>query len=191
MLQRIAQSLRRIHQAGAVEATFSPFRVVEAYALTAQRHGGRLPAAFERAQPIAGAIERALPDEPLVLCHNDLLNANFIDDGASIRIVDWEYAAMGDRYFDFGNFAVNHQLSETDEGTLLAAYFGRVTSGQLARLRLMRIMSDFREAMWGVVQTAISDLDVDFAAYAERHFERMLGAASDPRFDDWLSEAAR
>ena len=191
MLQRIAQSLRRIHQAGAVEATFSPFRVVEAYALTAQRHGGRLPAAFERAQPIAAAIERALPDEPLVLCHNDLLNANFIDDGASIRIVDWEYAAMGYRYFDFGNFAVNHQLSETDEGTLLAAYFGRVTSGQLARLRLMRIMSDFREAMWGVVQTAISDLDVDFAAYAERHFERMLGAASDPRFDDWLSEAAR
>jgi thiamine kinase-like enzyme len=190
MLQRIAQALRRIHQAAPVPATFSPFRVVEAYALTTQRHGGRLPAAFERARPIAREIETALPSEPPVLCHNDLLNANFIDDGATIRIVDWEYAAMGDRFFDFGNFAVNHQLSETDEMTLLAEYFGRVTPSQQARLRLMRIMSDFREAMWGVVQQAISTLDVDFDAYARRHFDRLFTAAGDPRFDDWLRQAA-
>lgn len=189
MLQRIAHSLRRVHQAGVVDANFSPFRVVEAYATTATRHGGRLPPAFERAQPIAAAIEQALPHEALVLCHNDLLNANFIDDGSTIRIVDWEYAGMGDRFFDFGNFAVNHQLSEIDEARFLAAYFGRATLAQQARLRLMRIMSDFREAMWGVVQTAISELDVDFVAYADRHFERLLGAASDARFDDWLRQA--
>ena len=37
----------------------------------------------------------------------------------------------------------------------------------------MRIMSDFREAMWGVVQQAISELDFDFAEYAEEHFARV------------------
>ena len=190
MLERIAQSLRRIHQAGSIAAGFSPFRVVEAYALTATRHGGQLPAAYERARPIAVDIERALRSEPAVLCHNDLLNANFIDDGASIRIVDWEYAGMGDRFFDFGNFAVNHQLSEEDEGRLLSAYFGRVTGGQHARLRLMRLMSDYREAMWGVLQQAISELDFDFAAYAGKHFDRLLTAAGDPRYDDWLRQAA-
>jgi thiamine kinase-like enzyme len=190
MLERIAHSLRRIHQSGAVLAHFSPFRVVEAYAVTAIRHGGRLPAAHERAQPIAQVIERSLRPEPPVLCHNDLLNANFIDDGATIRIVDWEYAGMGDRYFDFGNFAVNHQLSEDDERRLLAAYFGRVTGGQHARVRLMRLMSDFREAMWGVVQDAISELDFDFSAYAGKHFDRLLNGASDPRFNDWLNQAS-
>jgi thiamine kinase-like enzyme len=189
MLQRIADALRRIHQAGSVEATFSPFRVVEAYALTTKRHGGELPAAFERAQPIAHRIEQALSEEPAVLCHNDLLNANFIDDGATIWIVDWEYAGMGDRFFDFGNFAVNHQLSELDESRLLAAYFGRTTPAQHARLRLMRVMSDFREAMWGVVQRTVSTLDVDFDAYGQRHFDRMFSAASNPRFDDWLRQA--
>src|SRR6202171_5841270 len=126
MLERIAQSLRRIHQAGSMVARFSAFRVVEAYALTTTRHGGKLPASLERARPIAVDIERALPLEPLVPCHNDLLNANFIDDGATIRIVDWEYAGMGDRFFDLGNFAVNHQLTEEDEGRLLSAYFGRL-----------------------------------------------------------------
>jgi len=190
MLERIAQSLRRIHQAGNIAAGFSPFRVVEAYALIATRHGGQLPAAHERARPIALDIERALRPEPAVLCHNDLLNANFIDDGASIRIVDWEYAGMGDRFFDFGNFAVNHQLSEDDEGRLLSAYFGRLTGGQYARLRLMRLMSDYREAMWGVLQQAISELDFDFAGYAAKHFDRLLTAAGDPRYDDWLQQAA-
>ena len=190
MLDRIAQSLRRIHQAGSIAAGFSPFRVVEAYALLTTRHGGRLPAALERARPIGVDIERALRPEPLVFCHDDLLNANFIDDGVSIRIVDWEYAGMGDRFFDLGNFAVNHQLTEDDEGRLLSAYFGRLVSSQYARLRLMRIMSDFREAMWGVLQQAISDLDFDFEGYAGKHFDRLLLAAGDPRYSDWLEQAA-
>src|ERR1700738_3642435 len=41
MLERIAQSMRRIHQSGSIASAFSPFRVVEAYALTTIRHGGR------------------------------------------------------------------------------------------------------------------------------------------------------
>ncbi|MDQ6712335.1 MAG: phosphotransferase [Candidatus Dormibacteraeota bacterium] len=190
MLERIAQSLRRIHQAGSIGSEFSPFRVVEAYALNAIRHGGRLPAAHERSHAIAMAIEGALSPQPPVLCHNDLLTANFIDDGVSIRIVDWEYAGMGDRFFDFGNFAVNHQLTEDDETSLLMAYFGRVAAGQHARLRLMRLMSDYREAMWGVLQQAISELDFDFSGYAAKHFDRLLAGAADPHFRDWLEEAA-
>jgi hypothetical protein len=47
---------------------------------------------------------------------------------------------------------------------------------------LMRFMSDFREAMWGIVQLAISELDFDFAAYAEEHFERLARTAAEPRF---------
>ena len=51
----------------------------------------------------------------------------------------------------------------------------------------MRFMSDFREAMWGVVQQAISELDFDFEAYADEHFERMLRTASEPRFQKALA----
>jgi thiamine kinase-like enzyme len=189
MLGRIAQSLRRIHQAGSIASTFSPFRVGEAYAITTTRHGGRLPAAYENARTLAGVVERALSPQAPVLCHNDLLNANFIDDGVMIRIVDWEYAGMGDRFFDFGNFAVNHQLTEDDESALLMAYFGHVAAAQLARLRLMRLMSDYREAMWGVLQQAISELDFDFSAYAGKHFDRLLAGAAHPRFGDWLEQA--
>jgi hypothetical protein len=46
----------------------------------------------------------------------------------------------------------------------------------------MRFMSDFREAMWGVVQGVVSELDFDFGAYATEHFERMQRTADEAGF---------
>ena len=40
-------------------------------------------------------------------------------------------------------------------------------------------MSDFREAMWGVVQTSVSELDFDFRGYAGKHFERLARTGAD------------
>ena len=53
----------------------------------------------------------------------------------------------------------------------------------------MRFMSDFREAMWGVVQSGISELDFDFEGYGAKHFGRLSEAGADPRFEHWLREA--
>ena len=65
---------------------------------------------------------------------------------------------MGDRYFDLANFAVNNELDEAQQAELLERLLRRAaaTSGGSATLRLMRFMSDFREAMWGVVAGASS-----------------------------------
>ena len=73
---------------------------------------------------------------------------------------------------------------------LLELYFGRETPANAARLQLMRIMSDFREAMWGVVQQALSTLDFDYVDYAARHFTRCLASADDRRFPTWLRDSA-
>jgi thiamine kinase-like enzyme len=175
---RAGTTLRAVHAGPRFPGRFNPFRVVEAYAATALAHGVHVPPAYHEAQDCAARIERRLGQRPVCPCHNDLLNANFIDDGERIRIVDWEYAGMGDPYFDLGNFAVNHQLDEAGEDELLAAYGG----DDRETLMLMRFMSDFREAMWGVVQQGISELDFDFRAYADEHFQRLERAASEPRF---------
>ena len=105
-------------------------------------------------------------------------------------IVDWEYAGMGDPFFDLGNFAVNNELADADEDRLLEAYFGEpATPRRRAALKLFRFMSDFREAMWGVVQTSVSELDFDFTEYADKHFKRLTETGGDPRFRTWLEEA--
>ena len=73
---------------------------------------------------------------------------------------------MGDPFFDLGNFSINHELQPAEDELLLAAYEGDVRPSRLARLTLMRVVSDFREAMWGVLQQGVSSLDVDFVDYA-------------------------
>jgi thiamine kinase-like enzyme len=191
-IRRVADSLRRIHDGPAIPGLFVPFRIVEAYRALAAARGVPIPVEYELAQSVARRIELAFLTNPVELrpCHNDLLNANFIDDGTRIRIVDWEYAGMGDPFFDLGNFSVNHGLTPDEDAVVLAAYDGDIRPDRLARLTLMRTMSDFREAMWGVLQQGISILEVDFVAYAGEHFDRLIANASSARFERALRETA-
>jgi len=184
-LRRVADSLRRIHDGPAIPGLFVPLRICEAYRALAIERGVPIPPEYTLASVVGRRIEGACLADPIELrpCHNDLLNANFIDDGHRIRIIDWEYAGMGDPFFDLGNFSVNHDLTEAEDRILLAAYDREVRPAPLARLTLMRIVSDFREAMWGVLQQGISTLDVDFVGYASSRFERLLGNSGEPRFE--------
>ena len=191
-LRRVADSLRRIHDGPAIPGLFVPLRIADAYRALAIARGVPIPPEYELAAAIGRRIELAFLSNPLELrpCHNDLLNANFIDDGTRIRIIDWEYAGMGDPFFDLGNFSINHELTPDEDELLLAAYDGEVRAPRLARLILMRVVSDFREAMWGVLQQGISSLDVDFVAYAASSFDRLLANAATGRFERALREAA-
>ena len=188
-LRRVAAALRAVHAGPRIKGAFDSFRVVEDYRETALAHGGRMPHGYEDAAALARRIEQVRAGADARLCHNDLLNANFIDDGTSVRIVDWEYAGMGDVFFDLANFAINHELDEEQSRILLEAYFGEARPDDERALALMRFMSDFREAMWGVVQASVSELDVDFEAYAAEHFGRLERTAASPAFREALAAA--
>ena len=188
MIVRVAQALRTVHALPPVRATFSPFQVVEDYAHLARQRNVRFPDDFDRLHRQLNQIPARAGAESC-LCHNDLLNANFLDDGA-LRILDWEYAAMGEAFFDLANFSRHHDFHETQDVLLLQAYFGQATPGRLARLRLMRVASDMREAMWGLLQSGISQLDFDFRDYADKHFQRAGEGIGDPQWSEWLKEAS-
>ena len=186
-LRAVAQTIRRVHEGPAFPGRFDSFRVVEVYLATARARGLSAPAQYASAKETADEIERVRKSAQPVPCHNDFLNANFIAAGAEVRIVDWEYAGMGDRFFDLANFSINHELGEAENEELLVAYFGELNPADLGALRLMRFMSDFREAMWAVVQQAVSELDFDFVAYSEEHFARLARTAADPAFREALT----
>jgi thiamine kinase-like enzyme len=185
-LERLARALRAVHGGPPLRGRFDAFRIVEDYRATAFDRGASVPPAYAWARQVARRIERARGAVPERPCHNDLLNANFIDDGTRIRIVDWEYAGMGDVFFDLANFSVNHGLDADERRLLLEAYRGTLRPEDVRALELMRFMSDFREAMWGVVQGAVSELDFDFGGYAGEHFERMQRTAAEPAFVEAL-----
>ena len=191
----VAHDLRRLHESGTeLPNEFDSFRLVEQYAETGREHDSAPPAGYDEAYAAARSIQEAVsgqPDHEPVPAHNDLLTANFLRNGdGKIQLIDWEYAGMGDRWFDLGNFAANNELDEDQEAQLLQGYFGEPPDERkLATLRLFRFMSDFREGMWGVVQAGVSELDFDFKAYAQKHFDRLTGALGDPRFEGWLQAA--
>jgi thiamine kinase-like enzyme len=187
--RRAAHALRAVHRGPSLPSRFISFRVVEDYRTTAFAHGAEVPPSYAWARQVARRVERARGAFAERPCHNDLLNANFIDDGVRLRIVDWEYAGMGDVFFDLANFAVNHELDRDARQGLLEAYAGTVEPTAERALELMLFMSDFREAMWGVVQGAVSELDFDFRSYAAEHFERMEATAASPSFVAALERA--
>ncbi|HEV2427744.1 MAG TPA: phosphotransferase [Acidimicrobiales bacterium] len=189
MLGAFVASLRAVHAAGRVGAVFNPFQIARDYRDAAAARGVAAPFDLDAALALADRVEAARPFRAAVLGHNDLLNANFLFDGR-VRIVDWEYAGMADPFFDLANVAVNNGFAPEAEERLLGHYFGAVDDSRRATLALMKLVSDLREAMWGVVQLAISDLDVDYAAYATDHAGRMERAAAAMDLDAALAAAS-
>jgi thiamine kinase-like enzyme len=195
-LRLVAGAVRRFHDSPPLPGTFDCFTVPVEHAAAARQRGVAIPIEYDRALTVLRRIEEAFrtSPEPRRPCHNDLLNANLLwvadEHGERVWLLDWEYAGMNDRYFDLGNFAVNNQIGADAERFLLDAYFGAVTERHLARLALGKLLSDFREAMWAVVQQGISALDFDYAGYADRHFDRLLSSATTPQFESWLAAAA-
>lgn len=175
VLARIVAALRRYHEGPAGAGDFSPFAVVDDYYAQAWNRQAAFPPVIGEAMARLAHIETIVErDAVLCPCHNDLLSSNLVDDGSTVRMIDWEYAGMGDRFFDLGNLAANNDFDEAHERLLLELYFGAVNPAQLYKLRLMRLVSDLRESMWGFLQAGISGLDYDFLEYGRSHLDRFL-----------------
>jgi thiamine kinase-like enzyme len=191
-LRAICTAVRAFHESGALGGDFDCFRVPQQHRDAAEARGVRIPSTYEQAAGSASEIEAAfgVTPEPRVPCHNDLNTANWIADGDRLWLLDWEYAGMNERFFDLGALTVNNEFDADTEEAVIVSYFGATTPRRAARLALMKVMSDFREAMWGLVQRGISVLDVDYAQYVDFHFDRLLRNASRPDYGQLLVDAA-
>ena len=198
-VSRVVSKLRLFHRRGpALHGNFDGFRQIEMLTAESRRYQAKFPADFDWIIQKVREIERALLTDPYTPtpCHNDLLNLNWMEEEVpgevtELRLLDWEYAGMGDVYFDLANFSHNHALSDDGLRHLLQEYFGEVTDARFARLQLMWPISELREALWGTTQTGISKLDEDFQGYADLWFGRARLRLVDPRWEQWLKDASR
>jgi thiamine kinase-like enzyme len=192
-VEEIARALRGFHDSDVrLPTTFWVPDLLANYAQVVHARGGTLPAGYADAVDAAARIAAALPVAEARPCHNDLLTGNIIcaSGAGAMLIVDWEYAGMGHRLFDLGNLSVNNDFDDVTDERLLGAYHGHPpTRWERAALKLMRLLSDAREAAWGVVQASVSELDFDFEGYAHEHFERLRAALDQTQLQRWLADA--
>jgi len=192
-LDDVVDVLKLFHESGPLDGQFPIHRVVEWHARDASSHGAIPPPAYERLHQQSRHIERAFAaaPTPLVPCHNDLLPANVLFADDRVWLLDYEYAGMNDVFFDLANLSVNSGFDRAADERLLTRYFGGLNASRWARLQLMKVMSEFREGMWAVVQQAISSLDTDFVAYADEHLRKCERLVASPDFARWLHDARR
>src|SRR5712692_1516413 len=94
-IPRIAEACRRLHSGGRFGNDFDMFDIQRRYLAVARSRGFRIPAGYDDLRPQFSAAEKALSARAAhtVPCNNDLLAANFIDDGDRIWLIDYEYLA--------------------------------------------------------------------------------------------------
>ena len=186
---RIADALRRLHAGPRFRDDFDMFRTAERYLRVVDERSIAIPDGYRDRLDRLPRIEAALAAHPLpsVPCHNDLLADNYLDDGARLWIVDYEYSGNNDPAFELGNTCQELGWDEARIRELCAAYFGEATDALLARMRLQMIMSDVGWTLWAAIQAAISPIDFDFAGWADERWARAETAIDGPDFAGWLA----
>ena len=178
MLQRILPLLRRCHRdiprflRGPVLA-FWVFHVVRDYAHTLQTGNSPYCAMLPELLAQAEHLENLVGPVELVFGHNDLLAANFIDDGQRLWLIDWDYAGFNSPLFDLGGLASNNELAPADDNWLLVTYFEQPVSSELNQAyQAMKCASLLRETLWSMVSEIHSELDFDYATYTQDNLQR-------------------
>jgi thiamine kinase-like enzyme len=181
-LERLVDVVRRCHRdipqfLRGPAAMFWVFHVLRDYGHTLRegnsRHLSLLPDLLAR----AARLEAAVGPIDVVFGHNDLLAANFIDDGQKLWLVDWDYAGFNSPLFDLGGLASNSELAPEQAERALSLYFGKpVDDGLRRRAAAMTAASLLRETMWSMVSEIHSSLDFDYAAYTAENLRRFEAA---------------
>ena len=177
-LQRILELLKRFHhevpgQFDGIAVMFWVFQVLRHYQnllmQSQSAHAGRLPGLAKAALE----LEAAVGPVEIVFGHNDLLPANFIDDGDQIWLIDFDYAGFNSPLFDLSNLASNNELDPAQELLMLQRYFGTDPDpAKLASYHAMKCASLLRETMWSMVSELNSKVDMDFADYTDKNLAR-------------------
>jgi thiamine kinase-like enzyme len=181
-IPRIAAAVRQLHGAERFVNDFDMFEIQRRYRAVARSAGLAVPAGYD---DLAGQFEAARGAlagraESTVPCHNDLLAANFIDNGQRIALIDYEYAGNNDPCFELGNIAGECGLPAGALADLVTAYYGRARRSRIARAELFSLVSRYGWTLWGAIQHATSPLEFDFWAWAMERFEAAAAGFTSP-----------
>lgn len=103
---------------------------------------------IERSKEVQDAFDTLKHFSPeYVLCHNDLNPRNVLFT-EKIQLIDWEDAAINDRYFDLASVCVEFDLDQENEAYFLKAYFTEAKEINLEKLEAYKIIYKAICAQW-------------------------------------------
>lgn len=158
---------------------FWPYQVIRTYSTRLIADGSIYIPALSELMKDADQLEAATGPVELVIGHNDLLAANFLDDGEQLWLIDWEYGGLNSPLFDLAGLAGNNGLSENQERGMLEQYFEEPAESRWRPFQAMKCASLMRETLWSMTSEIHSEIDFDYAAYTAENMERLTLALKD------------
>jgi thiamine kinase-like enzyme len=191
ILSRVAESCRALHAGPRFRGEFNMFERQRGYLATCVRGGYRVPDGYADYAEKFDEIRKALAaqDEGTVPCNNDLLAENFVDDGAKIWLIDYEYSGNNDACFELGNVWSECRLSLEQLEELVTTYYGKPLRNKIARARLQGVVSKYGWTLWGSIQNAVSPMDFDFWDWSMQHYEGAVAEMDGPDFAQLIHDA--
>ncbi len=182
---RIARALQTLHAGPAFVSDFDMRQIRRRYLEAVLTEGIRIPDDYVALEPAYERLETALArsPEPPVPCNNDLLAANFIEDGERMWIIDYEYAGQNEPSFEIGNLASENGLTETETAALVTAYWGRADDAKVARALAWAMLARYGWTLWAAIQAAVSEIDFDFWSWGMLKYDVARAAVLDGSLD--------
>ncbi|HWF83082.1 MAG TPA: choline/ethanolamine kinase family protein [Streptosporangiaceae bacterium] len=192
-IARIARACRALHGAERFVGDFDMFAIQRKYRGVAADRGIKIPDGYDELGDACYAAEQALASraDGTVPCNNDLLAANFIDDGLAIWLIDYEYSGNNDPCFELGNIWAECRLPDKALEAMVAEYYGRPLRNKAARAMLFGLVGKYGWTLWGAIQAAVSPIDFDFWSWGMERFDGAVAGFRAPGFDRLLDEAQR
>ena len=193
VLARAANACRRLHAGPRFAGDFDMFTRQATYLRTVRENGYWLPGGYDDHADAWGDVRRALAVHPrsTMPCNNDLLAANFLDDGERVWLIDYEYSGNNDPCFELGNTATECNLAPEQVEAYVESYFGSPTKADLARVRLQMLCSEYGWSLWGFIQSAASPIEYDFRGWGMWRFEKAVATFRSPAFTRLLEDVTR
>jgi thiamine kinase-like enzyme len=191
-LARIAKSVKKLHSAPKFVSDFDMFVIQQNYLKIVQERNFRLPDNYLSFSSNLSQMKKALAvlDEGKVACNNDLLAANFIDDGNQIWLIDYEYSGNNDACFELGNIYSESLLSYEQLTELVDVYYGKHRPEKVARAWLFALLAKYGWTLWASIQAAISDIEFDFWDWGMQKYEVAQKDFSSTQFNQALNSVA-
>ena len=161
---RIAESVKQLHSAKPFALDFDMFKIQQGYLKIVTERGFRLPDGYLDFAQVKDDLQKAFEktEGSRVPCNNDLLPANFIDDGKKVWLIDYEYSGNNDPCFELGNIWSESGQDISVLHDLIKGYYGSDRTDKFARAWLFSTLAKYGWTLWASIQSSISEIEFDF-----------------------------
>lgn len=172
-LKKVVEMIKQYHAAPYRQryGLMTPKEMIDQYWEQIKKKRIKYPYRLLEALEIVSGFHRCFYDPAdRVLCHNDLLSLNFIQQGKKIWLIDWEYGAWNDRFCDLASLCSLNHLGKSERESVLETYFGHIGSNDMEHLNAMCAVMNLRDALWALLQKEKGSNRIDYGKYFEEYF---------------------